>query len=74
MPRFIRFLVLAAVVSAASACAADGLTVAGPDIEHGKATFNTMCSVCHATQKTGGLRASPGAHKLLPPNNKIILK
>jgi cytochrome c len=54
MPRFIRFLVLATVVSAASACAADGMTVARPDIEHGKATFNTMCSVCHATQKTGG--------------------
>ena len=30
------------------------MTVARPDIEHGKATFNTMCSVCHATQKTGG--------------------
>ncbi len=54
MPRFIRFLAPAAVVSAASACAADGVAVAGPDIEHGKATFNTMCSVCHATQKTGG--------------------
>lgn len=25
-----------------------------PDIENGKATFNTMCSVCHSTQKTGG--------------------
>ena len=25
-----------------------------PDIEHGKATFNIMCSVCHAVQKTGG--------------------
>jgi cytochrome c len=25
-----------------------------PDIEHGKTTFNTMCSVCHSVQKTGG--------------------
>ena len=24
------------------------------DIEHGKATFNTMCGVCHSVQKTGG--------------------
>lgn len=27
---------------------------AAPDVENGKATFNTMCSVCHSTQKTGG--------------------
>jgi cytochrome c len=25
-----------------------------PDLEHGKATFNTMCSVCHSVQTTGG--------------------
>ncbi len=25
-----------------------------PDIENGKATFNTMCGVCHSVQKTGG--------------------
>ena len=24
------------------------------DIEHGKATFNTMCGVCHSVQQTGG--------------------
>ncbi len=25
-----------------------------PDIENGKATFNTMCSVCHSVQQRGG--------------------
>jgi cytochrome c len=25
-----------------------------PDIEHGKATFAVMCSVCHSTQESGG--------------------
>ena len=25
-----------------------------PDIENGKATFHTMCSVCHSVQQTGG--------------------
>jgi cytochrome c len=27
---------------------------AKPDIENGKATFMTTCSVCHSVQKTGG--------------------
>ena len=36
-------------------CAAD----TQPDIEHGKATFNTMCSVCHSVQKTGGPAEGP---------------
>lgn len=30
-----------------------------PDIEHGKATFNTMCNVCHSVQKTGGPAEGP---------------
>lgn len=30
-----------------------------PDIEHGKATFNTMCGVCHSVQKTGGPHEGP---------------
>ena len=36
-------------------CAADTT----PDIEHGKATFNAMCSVCHSVQKTGGPAEGP---------------
>ena len=30
-----------------------------PDIENGKATFNTMCVVCHSVQKTGGAVEGP---------------
>jgi cytochrome c len=50
MPGFRRFFVVAAAVTAPVLCAA----ASKPDIENGKATFNTMCSVCHAVQKTGG--------------------
>jgi cytochrome c len=49
MSEFRRLSVLAAALLAPALCAA-----AKPDIENGKATFNTMCSVCHSTQKTGG--------------------
>ena len=45
-----RHLFVVATVLLAPACAADPT----PDIEHGKATFKTMCSVCHSVQKTGG--------------------
>ena len=52
MPNFRRLLVVATAVLASASCAAD--TTITPDIEHGKATFNTMCGVCHSLQKTGG--------------------
>jgi cytochrome c len=32
---------------------------ARPDIENGKATFNTMCSVCHSVQIEGGPHEGP---------------
>jgi len=47
------FLVVAAAVLASCSSAAD-TSVAAPDIENGKATFNIMCAVCHSVQKTGG--------------------
>src|SRR5689334_22838918 len=45
----------------AAAMAAPALCVAGhkPDIENGKATFNTMCAVCHSVQETGGPNSGP---------------
>ncbi len=49
MSGFRRLFVMAAALVAPALCVA-----AKPDIENGKATFNTMCSVCHSTQKTGG--------------------
>ncbi len=50
MSSFRRSFLFATAILAPALCAAD----VTPDIEHGKATFNTMCSVCHAVQKTGG--------------------
>ena len=47
---FRRVFIVATAVLAPALCAADTT----PDIEHGKATFITMCSVCHSVQKTGG--------------------
>ena len=56
------FIVATAILAAACSTvdsavdsAADN-TIAGltPNIEQGKATFNTMCNVCHSVQKTGG--------------------
>lgn len=45
------FLILApAILLVPALSAADP----APDIEHGKATFQTMCGVCHAVQTTGG--------------------
>lgn len=48
------YVVVAAALSPA-------LCVAGskPDIEHGKATFNTICGVCHSVQQTGGPHEGP---------------
>ncbi len=48
---------VAATVLVATALMAPALCAAAdssPSIENGKATFNTMCNVCHSTQKTGG--------------------
>jgi cytochrome c len=50
MSEYRRLFVIAAALAGPALCAAGSK----PDIENGKATFNTMCSVCHSTQKTGG--------------------
>ena len=55
MSGFRRLFVIAAAVMAPAICAA----ASKPDIENGKATFNTMCSVCHSVQKTGGPAEGP---------------
>lgn len=52
MSNFLRFFVVGTAVLASVSCVAD--TSITPDIENGKATFNTMCGVCHSVQKTGG--------------------
>jgi cytochrome c len=54
MPEFRRLLLVAAAVVPAL-CAAGHK----PDIEHGKATFNTMCGICHSVQETGGPHEGP---------------
>ena len=46
----LRLLVVAVAMFVPALSAAERM----PDIEHGKATFNTMCAVCHSVQKTGG--------------------
>jgi cytochrome c len=55
MPVFRRLFVVAAAVVTPAMCAAG----AKPDIENGKATFNTMCGVCHSVQETGGPNQGP---------------
>jgi cytochrome c len=45
-----RFLVAAAAIFVPVLCAAGSKA----DIDNGKATFNTMCGVCHSVQETGG--------------------
>ena len=50
MSEYRRLFVIAAALAGPALCAAGSK----PDIENGKATFNTMCGVCHSTQKTGG--------------------
>lgn len=45
-----RWLATIAAIVAPALCFAD----AGSDIENGKATFNTMCGVCHSVQEKGG--------------------
>jgi cytochrome c len=48
------FIVTTAILATAS-CVTEPM----PDIAQGKATFNTMCSVCHSVQKTGGAIEGP---------------
>ena len=55
MSSFRRCLVVAAAVSAPAICAAGSR----PDVEHGKATFDTMCGICHSVQETGGPNQGP---------------
>ncbi len=50
MFEFRRLLLVAAAVMAPALCVA----ASKPDAEKGKATFNTMCGVCHSVQETGG--------------------
>ena len=50
-----RLLVVAAAVVVPALCAAGHK----PDIENGKATFNTMCGVCHSVQESGGPHEGP---------------
>ena len=52
-PNCLRLVVVAIATLAPTIHAAES-TSDMPDIEHGKASFNTMCSVCHSVQKTGG--------------------
>lgn len=51
----LRRLFVAAATMVPVLCAAGSK----PDIEHGKATFNTMCGVCHSVQETGGPHEGP---------------
>ena len=50
MTAFHRLWNFCAVVLVSGAC----LAGSKPDVEHGKATFAVMCSVCHSTQESGG--------------------
>lgn len=59
-----RFSALSVVVLAALAptlCAAD----TGADIENGKATFGTMCNVCHSVQENGAPGEGPNLFGLV---------
>jgi cytochrome c len=55
MSEFRRLFVVAAALAAPALCFAGPK----PDVEHGKATFNTMCAVCHSVQETGGPNLGP---------------
>lgn len=55
MHAFGRFLAVALALAAPRLCAAEP----APDIEHGKATFQAMCGVCHSVQETGGPHEGP---------------
>jgi cytochrome c2 len=55
MSEFRRLLVVAAAVVFPAMCVAGSK----PDVENGKATFTTVCGVCHSVQKTGGPNQGP---------------
>jgi cytochrome c len=55
MPKFRRLFVVAAAIAVPAMCAAGSK----PDVEKGKATFNTMCGICHSVQETGGPNQGP---------------
>ena len=61
---FRRLFVATTVILAPAICAAD----TAADIEHGKATFNTMCGVCHSVKKTGGPVEGPNLVGLVGRN------
>ncbi len=50
-----RSFLIATAVLAPALCAAEATS----DIEHGRATFNTMCGVCHSVQMEGGPAEGP---------------
>ena len=50
-----RHLFVVAAIATPALCAAGSK----PDIENGKTTFHTMCSVCHSVQETGGPNEGP---------------
>lgn len=50
-----RLFIVVAAVMAPAFCAAGPK----PDVENGKATFNVMCSVCHAVTESGGPTLAP---------------
>jgi cytochrome c len=56
MSEFRRLLVLAAAIAIPAMCAAGSNK---PDVENGKATFSTVCNVCHSVQETGGPNQGP---------------
>jgi cytochrome c len=58
MSSFCRIFYITTAILATTSCAADTAPDTA-DIEHGKATFNTMCGVCHSVQKTGGPSEGP---------------
>jgi cytochrome c len=55
MTEFRRLFLVAATIALPALCAAGSK----PDVENGKATFNTMCGVCHSVQETGGPNQGP---------------
>jgi len=55
MSAYRRVLLVAAVIAGP----AMGATASEPDIEHGKAAFETMCGVCHSVKVAGGPKEGP---------------
>lgn len=55
MSKFRRHLIVAAAILVPAV----GTAGSKPDVEHGKATFATMCGVCHSVQETGGPKEGP---------------